>query len=94
MPHHEKWEEQGYVDRDVWLKAGEQGLLCTTMPEEYGGAGVDKLLSASSLIEEMARAASAASASACTTTSSRRTSLHYGTEAQKKKYLPRWRAAR
>ena len=35
VPHHERWEEQGYVDRDVWLKAGAQGLLCATMPEAY-----------------------------------------------------------
>ncbi|MBY0408827.1 MAG: acyl-CoA dehydrogenase family protein, partial [Burkholderiaceae bacterium] len=36
-PHHEAWEEQGYVDRAVWNKAGENGFLCMTMPEEYGG---------------------------------------------------------
>lgn len=45
VPHHQRWEEQGYVDRDVWLKAGENGFLCPTMPEEYGGAGVDKIVS-------------------------------------------------
>src|SRR5690606_25252287 len=33
IPHHERWEEQGYVDREVWTKAGAQGLLCATMPE-------------------------------------------------------------
>ena len=27
-PHHEQWEEDGYVNRDVWLRAGENGLLC------------------------------------------------------------------
>src|SRR5690606_3525122 len=37
-PHHEHWEDQGFVDRDAWTKAGAQGLLCATMPEEYGGA--------------------------------------------------------
>ena len=41
LPHHERWEEQGHVDRDVWLKAGEQGLLCPTVAEEYGGAATD-----------------------------------------------------
>ncbi|RZJ11789.1 MAG: acyl-CoA dehydrogenase, partial [Haliea sp.] len=44
-PHHEAWEEQGYVDRAVWNKAGENGFLCMTMPEEYGGSGADKLYS-------------------------------------------------
>ena len=44
-PHHDHWEEQGYVDRELWLKAGQAGLLCLTMPEQYGGAGADRLYS-------------------------------------------------
>jgi alkylation response protein AidB-like acyl-CoA dehydrogenase len=44
-PHHDAWEEQGYVDRAVWTKAGENGFLCMTMPEEYGGSRADKLYS-------------------------------------------------
>ena len=44
-PHHDAWEEQGYVDRAVWDKAGENGYLCATLPEAYGGSGVDKLYS-------------------------------------------------
>ena len=44
-PHHEAWEEQGFVDPAVWRKAGENGFLCMTMPEEYGGAGADRLYS-------------------------------------------------
>ena len=43
IPHHESWEEQGHIDRAAWLKAGEQGLLCPTVPEEYGGLGTDFL---------------------------------------------------
>ena len=43
VPHHESWEEQGHIDRAAWLKAGEQGLLCPTVPEEYGGLGTDFL---------------------------------------------------
>ncbi|MCX4095753.1 acyl-CoA dehydrogenase family protein [Nocardia sp. alder85J] len=39
-PHTEEWEAQGYVDRDVWLKAGELGLLGWEMPEEYGGSNL------------------------------------------------------
>jgi alkylation response protein AidB-like acyl-CoA dehydrogenase len=39
-PHHERWEEQNIVDREVWKKAGEQGFLGMAVPEEYGGGGV------------------------------------------------------
>ncbi len=39
VPHYDKWEEQGYFDRSAWELAGENGLLCAEMPEEYGGAG-------------------------------------------------------
>src|SRR5262249_62022270 len=38
-PFHMKWEEEGMVPRALWRKAGEQGLLGMTMPEQYGGAG-------------------------------------------------------
>ncbi|MES2148964.1 MAG: acyl-CoA dehydrogenase family protein [Pseudomonadota bacterium] len=44
-PHHARWEEQGYVEREVWEKAGAAGILCATMPEQYGGVGVDELYS-------------------------------------------------
>lgn len=40
VPHHAAWEEAGVVDRSVWLRAGEQGLLGLDVPEEYGGGGV------------------------------------------------------
>ncbi|MFD1814087.1 acyl-CoA dehydrogenase family protein [Rhodococcus gannanensis] len=39
-PHHDRWEEQNIVDREVWKKAGEQGFLGMAVPEEYGGGGV------------------------------------------------------
>ncbi|HXZ91546.1 MAG TPA: acyl-CoA dehydrogenase family protein, partial [Burkholderiales bacterium] len=54
-PNEERWQEQGYVDREVWTKAGANGFLCASMPEEFGGAGADKLYSII-LIEEQARA--------------------------------------
>jgi len=87
-PNDDRWQEQGYVDRDVWKKAGANGFLCPTMPEEYGGAGADRRYSVI-LMEEQARA----------NNSSIGFSLHseivapylnrYGSETLKKKYLPK-----
>jgi alkylation response protein AidB-like acyl-CoA dehydrogenase len=41
VPNADRYEEDGIVGKDVWLKAGEQGLLCPTVPEAYGGLGLD-----------------------------------------------------
>ena len=86
-PHHEAWEEQGYVDREVWRKAGANGFLCMTMPEEYGGAGADRLYS---VVEMEVNASGGYSGIGF--------GLHnnivapyierYGTHEQKLKYLP------
>ena len=38
-PHHERWAKQQQVDRELWRQAGEIGLLCLAVPEEYGGGG-------------------------------------------------------
>jgi len=86
-PHHDQWEEQGYVDRAVWLKAGELGLLCPTMPEAYGGAGVDRLYSVV-LMEEIARVNATGLGFGLHSEIVAPYLLHYGTEAQKQHYLP------
>ncbi|MGH3362525.1 MAG: acyl-CoA dehydrogenase family protein, partial [Nocardioides sp.] len=39
-PHHEQWEKDGQVSREVWTRAGEKGLLCFDVDEDYGGAGI------------------------------------------------------
>src|SRR6266702_4683633 len=41
VPQIARWEEQHHVDRDFWLAAAELGLVCPTVPEEYGGPGGD-----------------------------------------------------
>ncbi|MBA2921046.1 acyl-CoA dehydrogenase [Sphingomonas sp. MAH-20] len=41
VPHIARWDEQGIVDKDIWVKGGEIGMLCPTVPEEYGGLGLD-----------------------------------------------------
>lgn len=55
VPQNERWEAQQFVDPAAWKRAGELGFLCVTMPEEYGGAGVDRLYSVI-LLEEQGRA--------------------------------------
>ncbi len=87
-PHHEAWEEQGYVDREVWRKAGANGFLCMTLPEEYGGAGADKLYSVVQM-EELARGGFTGIGFGLHSEIVAPYILHYGTEAQKRKYLPR-----
>jgi len=86
-PHHDQWEEQGYVDRAVWLKAGELGLLCPTMPEAYGGSGVDRLYSVV-LMEEIARVNATGLGFGLHSEIVAPYLLNYGTEAQKQHYLP------
>ncbi|XP_061895852.1 long-chain specific acyl-CoA dehydrogenase, mitochondrial [Entelurus aequoreus] len=53
IPHHTEWEKAGQVSREVWLKAGEQGLLGVMTPEEYGGIGGDLLSAAITWEEQM-----------------------------------------
>jgi len=86
-PFHADWEDQGYVDRAVWNKAGDNGFLCMSMPEAYGGSGADRLYSVIQM-EELGRAGFSGIGY----------SLHneivapyierYGTEGQKAKFLP------
>lgn len=87
-PHHEAWEEQGYVDREVWRKAGANGYLCMTLPEELGGSGADKLYSAIQM-EELARGGYTGIGFGLHSEIVAPYILHYGTEEQKKHYLPR-----
>lgn len=53
--HAERFREQGMVDRDLYLKAGAQGLLCTWADEKYGGAGIDDFRFEQIIIEENMR---------------------------------------
>jgi alkylation response protein AidB-like acyl-CoA dehydrogenase len=88
VPFHDAWEEQGYVAREVWNKAGENGFLCTSMPEAYGGADADKLYSVIQM-EELARAGTSGIGYSLHSEIVAPYILHYGTEAQKSHYLPK-----
>jgi acyl-CoA dehydrogenase len=87
-PYHAEWEEQGYVDRAVWNKAGENGFLCPTLPEAYGGSEADKVY-AMIQFEELSSAGFTGIGFNLHNEIVAPYILHYGTEAQKQKYLPK-----
>ncbi|TWG92803.1 acyl-CoA dehydrogenase [Mesorhizobium sp. J18] len=87
-PFHGDWEKAGIVPRETWLKAGQAGFLCMTIPEEYGGAGGDFLLSAI-MVEEMARAGATGPTFYLHSDIVAPYILHHGTEVQKRTWLPR-----
>jgi alkylation response protein AidB-like acyl-CoA dehydrogenase len=55
VPFHEQWEKDGIVDREVWAKAGAQGLLGLQLPEQYGGGGTQDFRYNAVVGEEMTR---------------------------------------
>ena len=55
-PFHDQWEKDGVVPRDLWTKAGAQGLLCFDVAEEYGGPGVADFRYNMVMAEELTRA--------------------------------------
>ena len=86
-PHHRKWEKAGVAPRSVWKKAGEAGLLCVALPEEYGGAGADRLASAI-LIEEQARLGLSGPGFSTHSDIVAPYIFNYGTQEQKRRWLP------
>jgi acyl-CoA dehydrogenase len=87
-PHHAAWEKEGIVPRAVWRKAGAAGLLCPAIPEQYGGGGGTRLHSAV-LIEETARAGASGLGFGLHSDIVAPYILAYGTEEQKKTWLPK-----
>ena len=87
MPFHAEWEHAGQVPRSLWLKAGELGLLCCNVPEEYGGMGGNFLYSAI-LIEEFARAGATGPTFYLHSDICAPYLVDFGTEEQKRKWLP------
>ncbi len=87
-PHLARWDEQGHVDRELWHKAGAQGFLCASIPEEYGGGGghfgYEKVL-----IEEQGRALCSSFGASLHSGIVAHYILAYGTEEQKRRWLPK-----
>lgn len=87
-PHHERWEEQGMVDRELWLKAGAAGLLCPNLPEEYGGCGPDYRFNVV-ITEEMARAGATGPGFSIHSDMVATYIATFGTAEQKDRWLPK-----
>ena len=88
VPYHDQWEKDGIVSRDLWRAAGEQGLLCCTVPEEYGGPGGDFLHSVI-VNEELAKVGATGPAFPLHSDIIVPYLQAYGSEDQKNEWLPK-----
>jgi len=86
-PYHAAWEKAGVIDRSLWHKAGELGMLCPTVPEHYGGAGVDFRYHAI-VDEELAQLGLSGIGFPLHSDIAVPYLLHFGADAIKEKYLP------
>src|SRR5689334_4180987 len=86
-PNEERWNEQQHVDREIWNKAGELGLLCPSIPTEYGGGG-GTFAHEAVMAEEQTRALVGSLGTAVHSTIVAHYINEYGTEAQKQRWLP------
>jgi acyl-CoA dehydrogenase len=87
-PHIVRWDDEGAVDRSVWRQCGELGILCPTVPAEYGGAGVDRLFSMI-VLEELAPLGGLGISLSMHSDIVAPYLMAFATSAVKAKYLPR-----
>lgn len=86
-PFHAQWEQEHQVPRDIWLCAGELGMLTISTPEAYGGLGLDRRFSMI-VTEEIARACVSGLAGFGVHDICAGYLLNFGTELQKQRWLP------
>lgn len=86
VPHAESWERQRGIDRTFWLACGRAGFLCPTVPEAYGGLGLDFLYNA--VFDEELGYYGAVSGTFVQSDITVEYICRYGTEDQKRRYLP------
>lgn len=87
VPHIQRWDEQGIVDKDIWLKGGEIGMLCPTVPEEYGGLGLD--FGYNAVIDEEVSYAGVPLGFSLQSDIVVNYLVSYGSEEQKREWLPK-----
>lgn len=90
QPHYAQWEKDGIMPKDIWLKLGEQGMLCVDVPEAFGGCGGDFRLSAV-VVQEMSRMGFTALATNVSVHSDIVAPyiLHLGSDEQRHYWLPK-----
>ena len=86
-PNEERWGEQQHVDREVWRRAGSLGLLCPSIPEQYGGGG-GTFAHEAVVAEEQVRANAPSLGTSVHSTIVAHYLLNYGTEQQRTQWLP------
>ena len=87
-PRYEEFEKAEKFDRESWKKAGDNGLLCASVPEEYGGSG-GTFAHESAIIEAIGHVGVDGFGIGLHNAIVAPYILHYGSEEQKKKWLPR-----
>lgn len=88
-PYHAQWEEEGVVSREVWLKAGEMGFLCTDVPEKYGGGGIQDFRYNAIVTEELTYAGASGVGFGLHNDVVIPYFLAYTSDAQKERWLPK-----
>jgi acyl-CoA dehydrogenase len=88
VPQFQKWRDQKRVDREFWNRAGEVGLLCPSIPTEYGGGG-GSFLHFAAVAEAVARSGDRAWSHTVHSGIVAHYILDYGTEEQKRRWLPK-----
>ncbi len=87
-PHDARWREQRHGDRDIWNKAGAAGLLCASIPEEYGGGG-GHFGHEVVITQAHSRSGTGGFSNGVHSVITAHYILRYGTEAQRQRWLPR-----
>ena len=88
VPFHAQWEKDGQIDRKFWYKAGEMGFLAPSVPEEYGGMGLDFRYN-TVLDEELIKLGLTGPGFGLHNNITVPYLINFGSEAQKQKYLPK-----